>query len=236
MLDSCLSFACEPGLQVQQSTSVTHISSPIDSFLFNSVFIHGSDLKNLERLAMENSKVSAYVLPSSTSSNINELLINLGFQRICSVFGMHASIESFRSSKINTIRRVINRRDFDIWIELTTEVFGLKGKEKDLWISMQQGLIKSAKWQHFILDDFAAASVFKSTSTSLHLANVAVQTQNRRQGYGERISSEALTSLLDGITDLTLVATEMAKNVYERIGFRHVFTADYFEKVSAPRK
>jgi ribosomal protein S18 acetylase RimI-like enzyme len=169
--------------------------------------------------------------PSMKPANLREILLRGGWKHIGDEPGMAGDLRSLRPTEAPngvTIREVASEADLEVWTSTLEQGFG-EGPMEAAWageVFGRMGLAGQSGWRHYLAfrdgHSVAAASVLTSCGVA-GLYFVFTIPEQRRSGIGSAITVAALNSASSkGYRVGVLQASDMAQDLYRRLGFREV--------------
>ena len=175
--------------------------------------------------------------PSTQPADLGERLEAKGFNHAATLQGMAANLltldESLPKPRALTIEPVSESEALKTWCQVMTAVNEFP-ESADHWFEMYtaMGLGTDMPWRHYLasLDGTAVAtsSLFLGAGVA-GIHSVATVPDARREGIGTEVTLEPLREARRlGYRVGTLFSSEMAVNLYRRIGFREYCEANLY--------
>jgi ribosomal protein S18 acetylase RimI-like enzyme len=170
--------------------------------------------------------------------DLPRLLLEAGFDDGGDEPAMAAQISNLADVPMATELQVTPVEDssaLNEYRQILTAGFGEGPKEAD-WVASvfaAIGLESHSPWRHFVGrvdDDPVATASTLLTDATAGIYFVCTRPDARRRGFGAAITHEAMRhAARDGATLAVLGSSPMGQRVYERLGFRTVFSSRLFE-------
>ena len=181
---------------------------------------------------------SWHLTPSMRPSRLPHLLQNAGFRDGGDEPAMAAALPALIEPPPRrelAITRVTDAPDLGAFRHVLAEGFGEGPTEADWVVAVNatMGLSHDGPWHHFIGrvdDDPVATATLLLTGEAGGIYFVCTRPDARRRGYGAAITHSAMTYAADrGAAVAVLGSSPMGQSVYQRLGFRTVFSTRLFE-------
>ena len=181
---------------------------------------------------------SWHLTPSMRPSGLPELLQQAGFRDGGDEPAMAAPLSALSEPPPRgelTITRATETRDLGGFRHVLAEGFGEGPTEADWVVAVYEaiGLSDDGAWHHFIGrvgDDPVATASLVLASDAGGIYFVCTRPDARRRGFGAAITHWAMTYAADrGAAVAVLGSSPMGQSIYERLGFRTVFSTRLFE-------
>lgn len=182
------------------------------------------------RAASRGVPVSWWLGPAPTPSDLEERLVDAGFQKMEENIGMGVDLHRLASPPSRpaglTLEEVTDSRQLGRWCFVLGPVFDFPPQTLAAWRRCYEavGFGPGAPWRHFMaLQEgvpVATASLFVGAPVA-SLANVGTAADLRGRGLGRILSAHALTVAREaGYQIGTLWASRPGAPMYRRLGFR----------------
>ena len=181
---------------------------------------------------------SWHLTPSMRPSQLAQLLQSAGFRDGGDEPAMAASLSALGEppprGELRTAR-ASETRDLDAFRHVLAEGFGEGPREADWVVSVYEamGLSEEGPWHHFVGrvdDDPVSTASLLLTEEAGGIYFVCTTPDARRRGFGAAITHWAMTYAAGrGAAWAVLGSSPMGQSVYERLGFRTVFSTRLFE-------
>jgi GNAT superfamily N-acetyltransferase len=171
-------------------------------------------------------------VPAPVAEDVAPRLRELGLERAGSQPGMAlAALEDVAVPDAPaTIREVTGREDREAFTTVTTDAFGLPA---DAAATIDRAAFAAAEVRLFLVrvdGQPAASGVLVVTGDVAGVYSVGVRDPFRRQGVGEAITATLLRAArAAGCSRAVLQSSEMARPLYEGMGFQTVVTYEQYE-------
>jgi ribosomal protein S18 acetylase RimI-like enzyme len=176
-------------------------------------------------------------------ANLREILLGGGWKYAGAEPGMAVELRALRNTEVPdgiTIREVTSAGDLEIWTGTLAQGFG-EGPMEAAWageVFGRIGLTGESGWRHYVAFKDGRSVATASVLTSCGVAGlyfVMTVPEQRRSGIGSAITVAALTSASPrGYRVGVLQASDMAKDLYRRLGFREVCRFELWAMTGQP--
>lgn len=233
----CCHWAQAAEVELTREEYWYRLSSAISHPYFNSIFeatippdeISEAIQRALTYYRSKNLPMCWWVGPQSQPDDLGKLLVDRGLTHVATevVMAMRPFEADYeRVSDEVEVQAVTSATDLRTWVEVMTSVYDLPNFTQEPWFQIlkKAGIGSRNKLQHFValVDGEVAGvgSIFYG-SQAAGIYNVAVLPPFRGQGVASTLTI-SLLSLIDeeGSSWATLCASQKAKSLYRRIGFR----------------
>ena len=176
--------------------------------------------------------------PGMHPHDLPRLLLDAGFEDGGDEPAMAAQLAALADMPMATELQVTPVEDssaLDEYRQVLAAGFGEGPKEAD-WVASVFaiiGLEPHSRWRHFVgtvADDPVATASTLLTDSTAGIYFVCTRPDARRRGFGAAITNEAMRhAARTGATFAVLGSSPMGQRVYERLGFRTIFSTRLFE-------
>jgi ribosomal protein S18 acetylase RimI-like enzyme len=186
---------------------------------------------------------SWHLTPTMQPSTLASLLAAAGFDDGGEEPAMAASLSDLVAAPASgdlKVTRVDSANQLDDYRGVLASGFGEGPKEAD-WVASiyaTTGLAANGPWRHFVgrvrSEPVATASLLLTDATG-GIYFVCTKPELRRRGYGAALTHRTMVeAAASGAKYAVLGSSPMGQRVYERLGFRTVFSYRLFEIGSSP--
>lgn len=246
-LQECFrSFHILPGSNVIDNDEVVALQSAIRLNFLNGVALakfceddaEEKVAKMIERFKSANTMFRWWLTPSSTPSHLGNILASHGMERRYEIPGMAVSLSDINTEITAppdfTIQRVTDQETLAIWSRTFAKGFEMAPGDDDRWAETLHhfGFAQDSPWHAYLGylggEPIATSAMFLG-SEAAGIYHVVTLPHARGKGIGSLITLEPLKEArASGYKTGVLQSSDMGLRVYERLGFRSYFKADFY--------
>ncbi|WP_375563276.1 GNAT family N-acetyltransferase [Bernardetia sp. OM2101] len=200
---------------------------PNKIWLNNEDEIKIEDLSKITELINLNSSKLTFSYFDKKPSNDNDLIINNGFTKKGRQYGMSLELNHLFDVSIPlTLKKVVNSVDAKIWCTTFEKCFGYLISEETLNKTYH-------KINYFIIysqDEVVGTILLHFTRKTVGIHSLGILPVMRGKGFANQIMYQVLNESISlGMSLATLQASEMAKKMYQQIGFSIEFLIQHYQ-------